>query len=379
MHYQVFASESVCSGHPDKLCDAISDAVLDACLAQDPSSRVACEALATENRIVLAGEITSNAQVSYDQLVRHVVRELGYTIPNYGFHADQLEVQVHIHQQSPEIAVGVDHDGAGDQGMMYGYACTETPELMPMPITLAHRLAQQLDQQREQGILPYLRPDGKTQVSVRYIDSRPIGVDSVVLAAPHDQGVSLVQLKQDLYNLVVSPILSAYGWTISDDHVIVNGTGVWHHGGPATDTGLTGRKIIVDGYGGMARVGGGAFSGKDPTKVDRSGAYGARYVAKNIVAAGLAERCEVQVAYCIGRREPTTYDVETFGTERIDHADLRAYAHFLLTMEPREIIRTLNLQRPIYQQTAAYGHFGKASLPWEQVAQHAQPRVAATA
>ncbi|MCL4544500.1 MAG: methionine adenosyltransferase [Chloroflexi bacterium] len=367
MHYQVFASESVCSGHPDKVCDAISDAVLDACLEQDASSRVACEALATVDRVVLAGEITSRAQVDFEKVVRDVVRSLGYTVPNYGFHADDLAVHIHLHQQSPEIAVGVDQDGAGDQGMMYGYACTETPELMPMPITLAHRLARAIDVQRETGALTYLRPDGKTQVSVRYVDGRPAGVDSVVLAAPHDENISPKQLRDDLFAAVVAPVLSEYGWTVSPHIVIVNGTGVWHHGGPATDTGLTGRKIIVDGYGGMARVGGGAFSGKDPTKVDRSGAYGARYVAKNIVAAGLAERCEVQVAYCIGRAEPTTYDVETFGTERVSQRDIEEYARSLLTMAPRNIIRELDLQRPIYRNTSAYGHFGKANLPWEQV------------
>ncbi len=367
VQYSVFASESVCSGHPDKVCDAISDAVLDACLAQDARSRVACESLATVNRVVLAGEITTTAQVDYAAVTRAVLRDLGYTVPDYGFHADTAEINVNLHTQSPEIAVGVDQEGAGDQGMMFGYACRETPELMPLPITLAHRLARAIDEARSSCQLPYLRPDGKTQVSVRYEDRRPVGVESVVLAAPHDPHVSLDQLADDLFVAVVRPVLGELGWSIPASRLIVNGTGVWHHGGPATDTGLTGRKIIVDGYGGMARVGGGAFSGKDPTKVDRSGAYGARYIAKNVVAAELADRCEVQVAYCIGRAEPTTFAVETFGTERADLDEIARFARELLPLVPATIIRTLDLRQPIYRQTSAYGHFGKAGLPWEHV------------
>jgi S-adenosylmethionine synthetase len=367
VQYHVFASESVCSGHPDKVCDAISDAVLDACLAQDPRSRVACEALATVNRVVLAGEITTSARVDYEAVVRGVVRDLGYTLPDYGFRADELNIDVRLHTQSREIGVGVDMEGAGDQGMMFGYACRETADLMPLPITLAHRLALGIDFARSSGTLPYLRPDGKTQVSIRYEDQRPVGIESVVLAAPHDPAISLAQLADDLYIAVVKPVLGEYGWSIDDGAVIVNGTGVWHHGGPATDTGLTGRKIIVDGYGGMARVGGGAFSGKDPTKVDRSGAYGARYVAKNIIAAGLADRCEVEVAYCIGRAEPTTFAVETFGTEHASKAEIDDFAWGVLPLSPRTIIDTLGLRQPIYGQTAAYGHFGKAGLPWEQL------------
>jgi S-adenosylmethionine synthetase len=366
VQYRVFASESVCSGHPDKVCDAISDAIVDACLAGDAGSRVACEALATVNRVVLAGEITTRATVDYDAVVRGVLRNLGYTFPDYGFSADEVKVDVRLHKQSGEIAVGVDQEGAGDQGMMFGYACRETAELMPLPITLAHNLAKGIDFARSSGMLPYLRPDGKTQVSIRYEDQRPVGVESVVLAAPHDPAISLDQLADDLYVAVVRPVLAEFGWTIAADAVLVNGTGVWHHGGPATDTGLTGRKIIVDGYGGMARVGGGAFSGKDPTKVDRSGAYGARYVAKHIVAAGLADRCEVEVAYCIGRAEPTTFAVETFGSAHASMADIDDFTWSVLPLSPRTIIDTLNLRQPIYGQTAAYGHFGKAGLPWEQ-------------
>jgi S-adenosylmethionine synthetase len=366
VQYRVFASESVCSGHPDKVCDAISDAIVDACLAGDAGSRVACEALATVNRVVLAGEITTRATVDYDAVVRGVLRNLGYTFPDYGFSADEVKVDVRLHKQSGEIAVGVDQEGAGDQGMMFGYACRETAELMPLPITLAHNLAKGIDFARSSGMLPYLRPDGKTQVSIRYEDQRPVGVESVVLAAPHDPAISLDQLADDLYVAVVRPVLAEFGWTIAADAVLVNGTGVWHHGGPATDTGLTGRKIIVDGYGGMARVGGGAFSGKDPTKVDRSGAYGARYVAKHIVAAGLADRCEVEVAYCIGRAEPTTFAVETFGSAHASAAEIDDFAWSVLPLSPRTIIDTLNLRQPIYGQTAAYGHFGKAGLPWEQ-------------
>jgi S-adenosylmethionine synthetase len=366
VQYRVFASESVCSGHPDKVCDAISDAIVDACLAGDAGSRVACEALATVNRVVLAGEITTGATVDYDAVVRGVLRNLGYTFPDYGFSADEVKVDVRLHKQSGEIAVGVDQEGAGDQGMMFGYACRETAELMPLPITLAHNLAKGIDFARSSGMLPYLRPDGKTQVSIRYEDQRPVGVESVVLAAPHDPAISLDQLADDLYVAVVRPVLAEFGWTIAADAVLVNGTGVWHHGGPATDTGLTGRKIIVDGYGGMARVGGGAFSGKDPTKVDRSGAYGARYVAKHIVAAGLADRCEVEVAYCIGRAEPTTFAVETFGSAHASAAEIDDFAWSVLPLSPRTIIDTLNLRQPIYGQTAAYGHFGKAGLPWEQ-------------
>ena len=328
---------------------------------------MACESLATVNRVVLAGEITTNAKVDYAAVARDVVRRLGYTVPGYGFHADELDIQVNLHTQSPEIAVGVDHEGAGDQGMMYGYACRETPELMPLPITLAHRLALGIDRARENGTLAYLRPDGKTQVSVRYEQQRPVGVESVVLAAPHDPSISLEQLADDLYVAVAKPVLAEFGYGIDKSNVLVNGTGVWHHGGPATDTGLTGRKIIVDGYGGMARVGGGAFSGKDPTKVDRSGAYGARYVAKNIVAAGLADRCEVQVAYCIGRAEPTTFSVEVFGTGKESQEEIERFAWSLLPLSPGNVIRTLDLRRPLYSRTSAYGHFGKPDLPWEQV------------
>lgn len=366
MQYRVFASESVCSGHPDKVCDAVSDSILDAALAQDPRSRVAVEALATVDHLVLAGEVTSSATIDYEQVARSTIRRLGYTLPNYGFDAN-CHVSVLVHQQSPEIAKGVDEGGAGDQGMMYGYACRETEQLMPLPITLAHALAKGIDEAREQGRLPFLRPDGKTQVTVRYEDGKAVDVVGVVMAAPHDPTLSNDEVTQHLYQAVATPVLASFGYEISPKELVVNGTGVWHQGGPAADTGLTGRKIIVDGYGGMARVGGGAFSGKDPTKVDRSGAYGCRYVAKSIVAAGLADRCEVQVAYVIGQANPVMRSVETFGTHHEDPQKIERFAWDILDMSVANILDTLDLRRPIYSRTSAYGHFGKPDLPWEQV------------
>jgi len=366
VQYRVFASESVSSGHPDKLCDAISDSVLDAALAQDPLSRVAVEALATINHLVLAGEITSTATLDYEAIARNTIRCLGYTLPEYGFD-DTCHIDVLVHQQSREIGMGVDDGGAGDQGMMYGYACRETDQLMPLPITLAHALARGIDEAREQGRLTFLRPDGKTQVTVRYEDGKPVDVVGVILAAPHDPALSNNEVKAFLYQTVATPILAKFGYEISQKDLVVNGTGVWHQGGPAADTGLTGRKIIVDGYGGMARVGGGAFSGKDPTKVDRSGAYGCRYLAKSIVATGLADRCEVQVAYVIGQANPVARSVETFGTHHTDPKEIERFAWDILDMSVANILSTLDLRRPIYRQTSAYGHFGKPELPWEQV------------
>jgi S-adenosylmethionine synthetase len=377
MNYKVFTSESVCSGHPDKICDQVSDAVLDAALSVDPLSRVAVETLVTTNRLVMAGEVTTKANLDYEAVARKVIKELGYLDPSLGFHY-QSPIQVWIHQQSPDIALGVDNDGAGDQGMMFGYACSETPELMPLPIILAHRLAQEIDQARENGLLPYLRPDGKTEVSVRYENGRPVKVERVILAVPHQEKVETAQVKEDLHKRVVVPVLAAYGFDSAEKELVVNGTGRWIIGGPASDTGVTGRKIVVDTYGGMGRIGGGAFSGKDPTKVDRSGAYGARYLAKNIVASGLADRAEVQIAYVIGQREPITKTVETFGTEKSSLREVENFAWNLLDLSVPGLLEGLDLRRPIYKESARYGHFGREEFPWEKKVSE-KPKVKVTA
>jgi len=359
-----FTSESVCAGHPDKIADQISDAILDAALRQDPFSRVAVETLVTTNRVILAGEITTQAKLPYRKIVHQQLQRLGYTQFNFQF-GDYSPITVLIHQQSPEIAVGVDQEGAGDQGMMFGFACKETPQLMPAPIVIAHQLARQIDEVREKKILTYLRPDGKTQVTLRYENGNPVAVETVVIAVPHDEKVSLEQVKSDIFAKVIAPVLKAFFYEVKLEQVIVNGTGVWHIGGPAADTGLTGRKIIVDGYGGYARVGGGCFSGKDPTKVDRSGAYAARYLAKKIVSEGWAERAEVGLAYCIGQTQPVMKSIETFGTETVSEGALRDFVDACLDTSVRGIIEKLDLRRPIYLPTAAYGHFGKPELPWE--------------
>ena len=361
-----FTSESVCSGHPDKICDQVSDAVLDEALKADKYSRVAVETMVTKNFLAMAGEVTTKAKINYKKIAQRVIRNLGYTIPKLNF-SERSEIVVKIHTQSSEIAVGVDNLGAGDQGMMFGYACRDTKELMPLPIMLAHRLAMGIDKLRETKRLPYLRPDGKTQVTVGYEKNIPKTIENVVLAVPHDEKIKLSQVKEDLFNLLVNPILEEYGYKIKHDQLIVNGTGVWHIGGPASDTGVTGRKIIVDTYGGMARVGGGAFSGKDPTKVDRSAAYAARYLAKNIVANRLADRCEVRLAYFIGAKKPVMQEVETFGTEKRSAKIIKDFAGKLLDTSLKGIIEGLNLRRPIYFKTAAYGHFGRDIFPWERV------------
>ncbi len=366
MDNSIFTSESVCAGHPDKICDQVSDAIVDAVLAQDPKGRVAVETLVTEEKIVLAGEVTSTAQVDFEKIARTVIGDLGYTDKRFRF-TDTSPITIAIHQQSPEIAQGVDKEGAGDQGMMFGYACAETPELMPLPITLSHRLAEQLDKVRTKQILPYLRPDGKTQVSVLYKNGKPKKITSVVIAVPHDEKITLEQVKKDVYKKVVVPVLKKYGYTFPEKELIVNGTGVWHIGGPASDTGVTGRKIVVDGYGGYARVGGGAFSGKDPTKVDRSGAYAARFLAKNIVAKKLADKAEVRLAYAIGLKKPLMLDVETFGTEKVKKKEIMQFISSLLDTSVKGIVEGLSLQQPIYLQTAAYGHFGRSIFPWEKV------------
>jgi S-adenosylmethionine synthetase len=365
-----FTSESVCAGHPDKICDAISDAILDAALAQDPNSRTGIETVAGANKIALFGEIRTQADLNFEHIVREKVLKLGYNNPDWGF-SDESEFSNDVHQQSREIAIGVDQDGAGDQGMMFGFAINETPELMPLPIVLAHRLAQRIDEARETKALDWLRPDGKAQVTVRYEDGVPAGVEKVVLAVAHNEVTSAAAVRDQAIEEIITPVFEAYRLTLpTTENIIINGTGLWHIPGPESDAGLTGRKIVVDTYGGYARVGGGAFSGKDPSKVDRSGAYAARYIAKNIVAAGLATTCEVGLAYVIGQPFPLMQTINTFGTATIPEASLYDFKDKLINTSVKGIIETLNLRRPIYSQTSAYGHFGKPDLPWEQIARN---------
>ena len=366
MNYQFFTSESVAAGHPDKICDQVSDAILDACLVQDPSAHVAVECLVTVNHVTLAGEIKSKAKVDYVATARKIIKELGYVNKLYNF-SFRSPIDNFIHQQSPDIAYGVDNGGAGDQGMMFGYAVCETPELMPLPITLAHELVKRLDKVRLEKIIPYLRPDGKSEVKVRYEKSIPKNVEKVVMAVPHDPKVTNNELQKDLLRHVVKPVLHRYGYDCQLKDLTVNGTGRWEIGGPASDTGVTGRKIIVDTYGGMGRHGGGCFSGKEPTKVDRGGAYAARFIAKNIVAKELAKRCEVQVAYVIGRREPLTCSFDTFATETVDKKKIEKFAWNLLDLSVPGIVKGLNLLQPIYRKTACYGHFGRNEFPWEKI------------
>ncbi|PIS09344.1 methionine adenosyltransferase [Candidatus Beckwithbacteria bacterium CG10_big_fil_rev_8_21_14_0_10_34_10] len=367
MNYKYFTSESVCAGHPDKICDQISDAVLDACLRVDKYSHTGVECLVTTNRIIVSGEVKTKARPNFEKIARKVVKDLGYTRKIYNFDYKTAKVDVLVHQQSADISKGVDIGGAGDQGMMFGYACKETKELMPLPIMLAHDLTRKMDEVKTKA-LPYLRPDGKSQVVVSYNKGRPVAVESVVLAVPHDPKIKKDQLKNDLFKKVVTPVLKKYSQkNIKLSKLIVNGTGDWEIGGPYSDMGETGRKIVVDSYGGMARVGGGCFSGKCPTKVDRTGAYGARFIAKNIVAANLADRCEVQVSYVIGHKDPIAKAVETFGTGKKSQKQIEDFAWSVLDLSVLGIVKGLNLLKPIYQKTAAYGHFGRKGFPWEKI------------
>ena len=361
-----FSSESVTEGHPDKVCDAISDGILDAALAGDPTARVACETMVTSRTAIVAGEITTRYHIDVEGVVRSVVEGIGYHDFDPEFDAHTLKITNLLHAQSADIAMGVDQDGAGDQGIMFGYACNETAELMPVPIQLAHRLAERLAQVRKNGTLPYLRPDGKTQVTVRYEGNQPVAVTSILISSHHAPAVDMdATMRPDLVEHVIQPVIPE-GMYDAGAPFFMNPTGRFEIGGPHADTGLTGRKIIVDTYGGYARHGGGAFSGKDPTKVDRSAAYAARHAAKNVVAAGLADRCEVQLAYAIGRAEPFSILVDTFGTSNVDPDRLEAVVSEMFDFRPRAIIERLGLRAPIYRQTAAYGHFGRPDLPWEQ-------------
>lgn len=366
MKNYIFTSESVCAGHPDKLCDQISDAIVDEVLHQDPHGKAAIEVMAGKNKLIIMGEVKGNLAISYEQIARAVTKRLGYTGTSFDF-SNTSPIESYVHEQSAEIAHGVEADGAGDQGMMFGYACNESKEYMPLPIMIAHHLAHAIDLSREKKKLPFLRPDGKTQITMEYRNGVAHRVSKVVIAVPHDEAVSIEQVKEQLYKYVLTPVLEEYGFSFPLSDVILNGTGVWHYGGPAADTGLTGRKIVVDTYGGYARIGGGCFSGKDPSKVDRSGAYAARFIAKNIVAHGLADRAEVRLAYAIGYPKPLMQEIDTFGRSHLSQKALHSFVATLLDTSVRGIIDTLDLRRSIYEPTAAYGHFGREGFAWEKI------------
>ena len=368
----LFTSESITEGHPDKVCDQISDRILDALLEQDPMSRCACEVTAEPGAVHIMGEITTTAEVDYEKCARDVIRRIGYNKEEYGF-SDKCRISCSLHKQSPDIAMGVNSAmddkkelGAGDQGMMFGYACNETPQFMPLAIQLANELTRRLTYVRRAGILTYLRPDGKSQVTVEYVDGKPNRIEAVVISAQHDPNVAIEQLREDITDNVILPVIPDTLWD-SNTKIYINPTGRFVMGGPAADTGLTGRKIIADTYGGYARHGGGAFSGKDPTKVDRSAAYMARYIAKHIVAAGLADKCEIQLSYAIGVAQPVSIMVATFGTNKVPEEVIRSWVMLHIDLRPGAIIETLNLRRPIYEKTAAYGHFGREEFPWERL------------
>lgn len=376
-----FTSESVTEGHPDKICDKISDSILDALLEQDPMSRVACETCCTTGLVMVMGEITTKASIDIQQIVRETVREIGYDRAKYGFDCDSCSVISSIHKQSPDIALGVDRSleakegeimdsldtGAGDQGLMFGFACDETPELMPLPISMAHKLAKRLSDVRKDGTIDYLRPDGKTQVTIEYHDDKPVRVDTIVVSSQHSDNVTLDKIRGDIIEKVIRPVVPA-SMMDGKTRILVNPTGRFVVGGPMGDSGLTGRKIIVDTYGGYSRHGGGAFSGKDPTKVDRSASYAARYIAKNVVASGLASKCEVQIAYAIGVAKPVSVMVETFGTSKVSGERIAEAVTKLVDLRPAAIIEKFKLRRPIYKETAAYGHMGREDLGvlWEK-------------
>jgi len=361
----LFTSESVCAGHPDKICDSISDSILDEILKQDKTGKTAIECLVGFNRLIIAGEVSTKAKIDYKKIARKRIKDLGYTNSKFNF-SDKSKIDIYVHNQSPEIAKGVKKKGAGDQGMMFGFAINETQNSMPLPISIAHELAERLDTTKEEK-LKYLRPDGKTQVTIEYKNGKPFKIKQVVIAVPHSEKIKLIQVKDDIFKEVVKPTLDKFNFKTTPKDLIINGTGVWHMPGPASDCGLTGRKIIVDTYGGYARVGGGAFSGKDPTKVDRSGAYAARYLAKNIVAWDLADKAEVRLAYFIGGKKPVMQDVDTFGTERVSIKAIKDFMSKILDTSVEGIIKELDLARPIYLETSTYGHFGRKNLSWEKI------------
>ena len=371
----LFTSESVSEGHPDKLADQVSDAILDACLAQDPKSRVACETFTTTGMVMVGGEITTKAVLDVQEIVRGVARKIGYTDAAYGLDCDSMAVMNVIHTQSPDISQGVSgigleefkgQQGAGDQGMMFGYACNETPELMPMPVMLSHKILLKAAELRKSGAIKWLRPDSKSQVTIEYENNKPVRIDTVVVSHQHDDNVSYDEIKKTIIDQIVKPVLEPTGLLDENVKYFINPTGRFVVGGPHGDSGLTGRKIIVDTYGGMGRHGGGAFSGKDPSKVDRSAAYMARYIAKNVVAAQLCERCEVELAYAIGVPFPVSITVDTFGTAKVAEEKIEEAVKKVFDASPAGIVKTLDLLRPIYQETASYGHFGRDSFPWEK-------------